>query len=120
MIKDFYIRSENDPYYRDNIVETRTETDALVNQIKITLGTTPTFVLGEPRFGISLEQYLFQFDINADSISVEINEQINNFSELASIYNIKMDVKKVKTPDNKTALLADMQIDGKNILGFLV
>lgn len=120
MLTEFYIRSENDPYYRPNILETNREDEALVTQVKITLGTNRSSVLGECGFGLNLIDFLYQYDVSPTEVSAEMNNQLNKYSELARIHNIKFDVRKVKTPDNKVALLADMQIGGKNVLGFLV
>jgi len=120
MITDLYIRNENDPYYRPDILETTTEEEALVNQVRMTLGTTRSSVLGEPGYGINLMDFLYLYDVDPNSISNEMNEQLNTYSELVRIYNVDIDIKKVTTSDNKDAILADMRINGKNVLGFLV
>lgn len=120
MISEFYIRHETDPYYKPNVLETNREDEALVNQVKVTLGTTRASVLGEAGFGMNLIDFLYQFDVNPQSVSTEMNDQVSLFSELARIHNITFDVKKVRTFDDKVALLADMRVNGKNVLGFLV
>jgi len=120
MIKEFYIRPETDPYYKPGILETNREDETLVNQVKITLGTTRTNVLGEVDFGMNLIDYLYQFDVDPNSISNEMSDQVNKYSEIARIHNIQFDAKKVKTFDGKVAILADMKIGGKNVLGFLL
>ena len=119
-VKDIYIRREDDPFYKDDILETTNDADALVNQVRITLGTTKGTVLGESKFGVNLFDKLYDYDINTRDVSAEITQQINSFSELARIYNIDFNVNRIKTSDNRIAILADMRIGEKNVLQFII
>ena len=77
--RDFYLRDENDPSFDSDQIEVYDELEACINQVKMTLLTNKGEVLGEPDFGIQIENYLFDFDINPYLLSDEANGQISKY-----------------------------------------
>ena len=77
--RDFYLRDENDPSFNLDQIEVYDELEACINQVKMTLLTNKGEVLGEPDFGIQIENYLFDFDINPYLLSDEANGQISKY-----------------------------------------
>ena len=55
MIKEIYIRTPEDPYYSEGIIDFTNEAEEIITQIKILLGTAPGDVLCAPNFGVDLE-----------------------------------------------------------------
>jgi hypothetical protein len=78
-IRDFYMRPENDPKYRQDQVEVYDELEACINQVKMTLLTNKGEVLGEPGFGLQVESYLFDFELDPFKLSDNANSQIQKY-----------------------------------------
>ena len=53
-IRDFYMRSEEDPNYKKGILEVSDNTEEAISQIKMTLLTEKGSVLGDPDFGLDV------------------------------------------------------------------
>ena len=54
MIKEIYIRTPEDPYYSEGIIDFTNEAEEIITQIKILLGTAPHNLLYAPNFNIYL------------------------------------------------------------------
>jgi len=78
-LRDFYIRPESEPAHRPDQLEVYDELESTLQQIKMTLFTNKGEVLGEPNFGIEVERYLFEFNIDPFALSSEASNQINNY-----------------------------------------
>ena len=118
-MNDFYIRPEDDPYYKPDIYETSSLSEQLVNQIKILLGTVKKDILGVYNMGIDLYDYLFKKNINLNKLESEMNEQLLSFSELAYNMNVHIEANEITTNDNKRAIIFDIYVDDKKVFGIL-
>ena len=78
-IRDFYMRSESDPRFRPDQIEVYDEIEASINQTKMTLLTRKSEVLGEPQFGLQIEQYLFDFEVEPTRLSEEAQSQVTSY-----------------------------------------
>ena len=78
-IRDFYMRSLDDPKYIKDTLETTDEIEEIVSQIRMTLLTEKGEVLGEPNFGVDVNKYLFEFDIDPFSLSGSAEQQIDKY-----------------------------------------
>lgn len=78
-LRDFYIRQDDDPAYRDNQYEVYDATESMLQQIRMTLFTRKGEVLGEPDFGVEVEKYLFEFQIDPDNITKDASSQLNKY-----------------------------------------
>ena len=59
MIKEIYLRNYNDPYYT-NVLEHSNDTESIIQQVKMILGTENGQVLGDFDFGVNLKKLVFQ------------------------------------------------------------
>ena len=61
MIKEIYCRMPSDANYKRNgsVIESTSMEENLLQRIRICLGTRKGEVLGDPFFGINLEDYIF-------------------------------------------------------------
>lgn len=82
---DIYNRLVSDQNYIPQI-ETNDETEQLLSQIKMVLGTEPGDVLGSPYFGADIKKYIFNLSYN--------QEEINAFVTQAILNSIDYDTKK--------------------------
>ena len=87
-LRDFYLRQENDPAFRPDQLEVYDELESALQQIKMTLFTRKGEVLGEPDFGVDVEKYLFEFNIDPLLLSRDAGEQINKYVTEARKRNI--------------------------------
>jgi hypothetical protein len=78
-VRDFYIGSEDDPGYLPNQVEVYDDLQAAVQQVALTVLTQQGEVLGEPNFGLDVEKYLFEFDVDPFGLSEAANSQIQTY-----------------------------------------
>lgn len=112
-IRDFYMRPENDPLFRPDQIEVYDEIEATVNKVKMTLHTNKGEVLGEPGFGLEVERYLFDFELNPFALSDEANSQIYTYIPEAKYRKIKISpVYTTDARDNKVYALK-INIDGR-------
>jgi len=119
MINDFYTRKEDDVNYDPNMLEVNSPEEELIMQTKMILGTTKKSILGELDFGINLLDYLYSYNTNIQHIEDTINEQLMKYSNLAYQLNTHIRVSKMKTPDDKIALLSDIYVDNKRAFGLV-
>jgi phage baseplate assembly protein W len=78
-IRDFYIRSSEDPAFQPNQLEVYDDLESMLQQIRMTLFTQKGEVLGEPDFGLDVEKYLFEFSVDPFSLTREAAAQINTY-----------------------------------------
>lgn len=78
-LRDFYMRTPDDPKYRANQVEIADDLEATLQGIRMTLFTNKGEVLGDPDFGVSLNNYLFEFSVDPFAVAREAADQINRY-----------------------------------------
>jgi hypothetical protein len=112
-IRDFYMRTEGDPKYREDQIEVYDEIEACMNQVKMTLLTNKGEVLGEPGFGLQIERYLFDFELDPFKLSDDASAQIQDYVTESKKRNIK--VRPSYTTDEKDRKVYALQIaiDGR-------
>ena len=112
-VRDFYMRSEKDPQFIKDQLEVYDEIEATIDKIKMTLGTKKGEVLGEYNFGLQVEQYLFDFELDPYGLSGDANSQIYSYIPEANLRKIK--VEPVYTTDEKDRKVYALKIavDGR-------
>ena len=123
MLKELYFRGESDPNFMADVLETSSELEALVYQIKMILLTNKTEVLGEKDFGANQEDMLFTTsNMTGAMIAKSMVDQINQYSELARAYNIDLDVKRSRDPNNpnRDIMFLDIKVNGKSSFGIIL
>lgn len=73
------MRNESDPRFIKDQIEVYDDLEAILNQVKMTLLTNKGEVLGEPNFGLQIEKYLFDFDLNPFTLANEATIQLEAF-----------------------------------------
>lgn len=107
-IRDFYMRNENDPLYRDDQIEVYDEIESAVSNVKMTLLTNKGEVLGEPGFGLDIEKYLFDFEIDPFVLADGAQYQIDKYVSESKKRNIK--VSPTYTTDERDRKVYALQI----------
>ena len=119
MLKDIYAIPEEEPRYKDNVLEITGELDEIIQQVHMILFTDKGDVLCMPEFGCNLGRYLFETSFNETIIKQIIMNQIYNFIYLDGSYKVDVDVKFVKW-DFNVAMVVDLYINNKHLSSYLV
>jgi hypothetical protein len=78
-LREIYFRDQNDPKFRADQVEVTDDLEATIQQIMMTIFTKKGEVLGEPDFGLNLDNYLFEFDVDPIDLSRAAQDQIYGY-----------------------------------------
>lgn len=116
-MREFYFRDELDPNYIPNVLEISHEIEALIYQIKMTLGTSKGEVLGASQFGANIDDILFSVNYNPKAWKMKILDQLKTYSQLAREYNVGIDSKLLRNGYKDTGII-DISINGQSIMGF--
>lgn len=119
MARDFYLRDPSDPNFRQGVLEINDELEMLLNQIKMILFTNKGEVLGDPDFGINLEEQLFTFNVNEFSLKNMLRDQLLKFCTLSDKYRVDFDIKFARGTVRDICLI-DIVINGSPVMGVLV
>lgn len=111
MIRDIYCRSLSDKFKNDSILEHHDIYEEVRSKIMLILSTPKGSVLGDPDFGMNLEEYIFETSISAATIENEFYKQVSMYVPEYSKFDIKMSVNFVKGETYDTAVV-DVKIDG--------
>ena len=116
-IRDFYTRTQDDPKYTSGIIENSDSLEETIAQIKMTLLTNKGEVLGEPNFGIEVNKYLFEFDIDPFQLSSEASSQIDSFVTGSNIYDIKVKPSRYSDDKDRDVFVLGIDITGEDSFG---
>jgi hypothetical protein len=90
-LREFYLKPEDDPAYNQDQLEVYDDLEACLQQLKMTLFTNKGEVLGEEDFGVDLNKYLFDFDIDPFGITRDATQQIERYVTEAKKRNITLE-----------------------------
>lgn len=99
MLIDFYIKSVDENGYDENIILENEDIALIIAQIKMILLTKNDSIIGENRFGIDEESYLFEFSegFSTTKIKDDILTQLKLYCTL--LENRDYEVEVLKVPD---------------------
>ena len=116
---DIYIRSEGDPNYQQGFIETNDQYDMFVSQIEMALVTNKTEVLGDFKFGGSLEQLIHTFNFNETQIKSEVSRLISGYCTLAQKFSYSIEVSFYRGTQRDVGLI-DIIIDNTKAFGVMI
>jgi hypothetical protein len=79
---EIYNRDPGDFGYKDDVIETTDPIEICIGQIKMLLLTNKGEVLGDPSFGVALDDLIFNLELSEESVRREIDFQINTYCPL--------------------------------------
>jgi hypothetical protein len=90
---EIYNRDPGDYGYKEDVLETTDPIEICIGQIKMLLLTNKGEVLGDPGFGIGLDDLVFNLELSETSVQREINYQLQTyctlFSELGGFFKLE-------------------------------
>jgi hypothetical protein len=92
-MREIYNRDPLDPNYNPFQIETTDPVEICVGQLKMMLLSNKGEVLGDPRFGLNLEDLIFNLELSETSIRNELDlflkTYIPLFQKLGGTYTLK-------------------------------
>lgn len=123
MIQEIYIGVPRTNTYKPNTIEVTNDIEVILERVRVLLGTRKGEVLGDPDFGINLEDYLFDMKVPEQQIKKEVTEQFAKYITCATSPMYAIDVK-VNFGKNVEAgydyMVIDIYINQQKIQGFLI
>jgi hypothetical protein len=90
---EIYNRDPSDPNYKENIVEITQPVEICVGQLKMLLLTNKGEVLGDPKFGLNLEDLVFSLELSEKTLRDEIDKGLRFyvplFAQLGGYFDLK-------------------------------
>jgi len=118
MLREIYIINQLEPSYDAFKIEERDSVKALVQKIKMIMFTRKGDILGDPNFGISLEDLLFQFGFSANELRLAFDQQIASYIPEATDFDLKIDVNFVPGTVRDLAYI-DIYVNGTKAFGLV-
>jgi len=116
MLKEIYCRNESDPGYLPGILETGSPYEALLTKIRMIIFTNRGELIGDPNFGLSLEQLLFELNANTLKIKQEFYGQLSAYVPDTANTPVSIEVT-FSEGTVRDICYIDIYIDGKKYLG---
>ncbi len=90
---EIYNRDPSDFNYKSNIVEVTQPVEICLGQLKMFLLTNKGDVLGDPKFGLNLEDLVFSLELSEKTLRDEIDQGLRVyvplFAQLGGYFNLK-------------------------------
>lgn len=120
MVKEIYIRTEDDPMYIPGLVDYSNEIESIISKVRMLLGTTPGEVLGDHNFGIDIEYLVFNTKVAAYDIKEKLNELILTYIPHSDKVRLGVDINFGKTTKGNDFGIVDVYINETKAIGFLI
>lgn len=118
-IREIYAIPEEEPRFKENVLELNNPLDSIIQQIDLLLFTKQGDVLLIPEFGCNLEQYLFDTTWNEETIRNILMEQFKRY--IINPYGFDIDVEVTFAHwDLNVAMIVDIIINDKKVSSYLV
>jgi hypothetical protein len=92
-MREIYNRDPMDPSYNPQQIETTDPVEICVGQLKMVLLSNKGEVLGDPKFGLNLEDLIFNLQLSENSIRKELDlflkAYVPLFAKLGGTYDLK-------------------------------
>jgi hypothetical protein len=113
MLREIYIRNEDDPKFVENKIEEGEMLEVLVQHLMMLFATCPGEVIAYPNYGLNLEDMLFEFELDKDTVLSEINYQYAQFiSPYFPTVQVEFDLY-ISDGEISKIMILDVYIDSK-------
>lgn len=118
----------NHPYQNgyDSVIECQNIEETILQRIRVCLGTKPGDVLGDPLFGIDLEDYIFNMGVSKDEIEEDVRIFLTRYAIIGyeSFYTLQINVEFGKDVTSPTAphdyFIIDVILNDQRAMGVIV
>ena len=99
-------------------METSNDLEALLTKIRMIIFTVRGEILGAPNLGLSLEQQLFELQVNSAQLQNAFYDQLAAYAPEAGQYRVEINVN-FQPGEVRDFCFIDIYIDGTKLLGVL-
>jgi hypothetical protein len=92
-MRELYVQSDTEIAFQNFYIDETNPVNIVKQKIRMILLTNKGDVLGDPLFGVGLENYVFELEDVKEQLIAEINEQIEKYiGEDSQEYDIKVNI----------------------------
>jgi len=118
MLKEIYISNQLEAGFLPDRIEESDTVKTIIQKVKMILFTRRGEILGDPGFGMSLEDLLFEFKFSANELSQKFGEQIANYIPEAGDFDLQFKVFFVPGTVRDLAYI-DIYVNGTKAFGLV-
>ena len=118
MLNEIYIVNQGEPGYDPQRIEESDSVKTLVQKLRMIMFSRKGDVLGDLKFGISLEQLLFEFGFSANELRTEFDRQIAAYIPEAPSFDLRLEVNFVPGTIRDLAYI-DIYVNGNKAFGLV-
>lgn len=116
---ELYVKTIGDPNFRDDQLQSDEEIQMMLTQIETLIFTNKGEVLGNPEFGLNLDDYVYSFMYNDDMLKGAVSNAISQHVPLSNKYPVNVTVD-YTTESDRNAVYIDITIDNRYGIGLYV
>ena len=116
---EFYIKKDGDPRFDVSQMEIDGDISEILIQIETLLFTSKGSVLGDPDFGLNLDDYVYSFRYNDDMLATEVSKAISRFVPLSKKYSVDVTVDFTDEIDRHLVFIS-IVVDAKYQVGLYI
>lgn len=116
---EFYIKKYGDPKFDSGQMEVDDEITELLIQLETLLFTSKGSVLGDPDFGLNLDDYVYSFRYNDKMLVKVVSEAINIYIPLSKKYSVEVTVDFTDEVDRHLVFIS-IVVDAKYQVGLYI
>ena len=113
---DFYSVLDENPIFDWHQLEVNDEVEAFIQNVELLMTSSKEDLLGDSKFGASLDRYLWSQVIGSGSIATDIKNQIDEYCGNPNI-DYEIEVSFVEG-DIYDTMIVDLTIDGIKVAGY--
>lgn len=118
-ISEIYLRVPSDDFFQNDRLEVTDEIEALVNKIRMVMLTRKGELLGDPNFGVDLENYIFETFFDKAAIQREIQTQFALYIPEMLKYDIFTSAYLVEG-EFRSDIIIDIFVNQERLIGFKI
>lgn len=119
LINEIYSRVPTDAFFQNDKLEVKDEIEALIGKIRMIMLTRKGDLLGNPDFGVDLEQFIFETFFDKGAIQNEIQVQFAKYLPEMLRYEIASNAY-LTEGEYRNDIIIDIFINQERILGFRI
>lgn len=116
---ELYIKAIGDPNFSDDQLQSDEEIQLMLTQIETLIFTNKGEVMGQPDFGLNLEDYVYSLMYNDDMLKGVVSNAISRWVPLSSKFPVDVNVD-YTTESDRNAVYIDIIIDSKYGIGLYI
>jgi hypothetical protein len=116
---ELYVKAIGDPNFDANQMQSDEEIQMMLTQIETLIFTTKGDVMGDPDFGLNIEDYIYSFRYNDTMLQGMIETNIDRYIPLANKYPVSVGVEFTQETERNLVYI-DISVDNRYGIGLYI